>query len=54
MFSVSGTTPSPGNDASPCTMTGSTPASLRAFGAPPFTRCRARATPPTTGFTSSR
>ena len=45
MLSVSGTTPSPANDASPWTTIGSTLVSLRASGAPPFTRWRARATP---------
>src|SRR6476620_10493207 len=44
MLSVSGTTPSPANDASPCTTIGSTDASSRVLGAEPPARCRARDT----------
>jgi hypothetical protein len=51
MLNVSATTPSPGNEASPCTTMGSTRASSRS---PLRLRCFARATPWSTGFTTSR
>ncbi len=56
MFSVSATTPSPGNAASPCTSTGTTASASSSLvrRSPAVTRCRARATPVSTGFTTSR
>src|SRR5688572_868571 len=51
MLNVSATTPSPMNAASPWMITGSVPFTSKS--APPV-RCSARATPSTTGFTTSR